>query len=800
MAYELLGKDFIPPDIQAKVTGKAKYAEDFRAEGMVFCKLLTSPAPHARISNIDASEALAMPGVLGVLTADEVTKLPEPQDAILTNEPVFVGQPILAVAAETEELAADALEKIKYELTELPFTVDPLQSLYPGGPDARTNGNVANGGIDLQVVKWTAQDFAAVPEGQLPMGAPAREWSYGDIDAGFAEAKLVLDETFVTAGLSHHSMEPRTAMAYWQNGKCHLHASSQSQSFPVPGVAQLIGIEPANLVFIAEFCGGGFGSKGGAYPIVAVPALLSKKINRPVMMRISRHEEFYIGSARPGFQGRIKIGFREDGRITALDLYIVQENGPNTGFNDWMSAADAVSLVYTPPAMRFRGVPVLTNTPPRGPQRGPGQNQIAAAVEPLIDKAARQLNLDQVAIRRINAPDNDSKFGANQGGVTSAYLRDALDRGAEIFGWSERRQRSGQRVGSKVRGVGVGTAYHSAGGNGFDGLVRITPDGRTHIHTGVGNLGTYSHTGTARVAAEILKADWDNCVVVRGDSSKHLPWNLGQFGSNTSFTMTRTNYVAAVDAVAKLKEIAAMDLGGSPDDYDIGGEKVFSKADASKSLTYAQAAQRAIELGGKFDGHEVAEDLNAMTKASAAGLAGTGLIGVAKDNLPRVGTVPALAAGFIEIDVDVETGTYEIIDYVGVADCGTVIHPMGLRTQIKSGAVMGIGLAASERHIFDPQNGLPGNVGLLQSKPPSYLDVPATMTTAAIDIADPQNPVGTKGVGEPVQGCAAAALLCAISDALGGKYFNRTPVVADMIVNAAAGRAQSHRPLQVNTA
>jgi CO/xanthine dehydrogenase Mo-binding subunit len=243
-----------------------------------------------------------------------------------------------------------------------------------------------------------------------------------------------------------------------------------------------------------------------------------------------------------------------------------------------------------------------------------------------------------------------------------------------------------------------------------------------------------------------------------------------------------------------------MDLGGAPDDYDIGGERVFAKADASKGLTYAQAAQRAIELGGKFDGHEVPDDLNAMTKASAAGLAGSGLIGVAKDNLPRTGTVPALAAGFIEIELDVETGKYQIVDYVGVADCGTVIHPMGLATQIKSGAVMGFGLAGSERHIYDPQNGLPGNVGLLQAKPPSYLDVPATMTTAAIDVADPQSPVGTKGVGEPVQGCAAAALLCAISDALGGHYFNRTPVVTDMIVNAAAGRPQSHRPLQVNTA
>jgi CO/xanthine dehydrogenase Mo-binding subunit len=588
-------------------------------------------------------------------------------------------------------------------------------------------------------------------------------------------------------------------MAYWENGKCFLYGSTQSQSFPIPGIAALVGVEPANLVYVSEFCGGGFGSKGGGYPLMAIPALMSKKIGRPVMLRVSRHEEYFMGSARPGFQGRIKMGFAADGRVTAVDLYIVQENGPNQGFNDWSSAAEAVTIIYQPPAMRFRGVPVATNTPPRGPQRGPGQNQIAAAVEPLIDKAAKALGLDRVAIRRINAPDNSAKIGSMQGGVTSAYLKDALDRGAQLFDWAGRQARSGAN-GSKVRAVGVGTAYHSAGGNGFDGLLVITPEGKIHIHTGVGNLGTYSHTATSRVAAEILKANWENCTVVRGDSSRHLPWNLGQFGSNTSFTMTRTNYVAAVDAVAKLQEIAAMDLGGSAADYDIGGERVFLKSDPTKGLTYAQAAQRAIELGGKFDGHEVPNDLNVMTKASAAGVAGTGLVGVAKDNLPRVGTVPALAAGFIEIELDRETGKFEILDYVGVADCGTVLHPQGLSHQIKSGAVMGLGLAATERHIYDPQNGLPGNVGLLQAKPVSYLDVPATMQTAWIDIADAQNPVGAKGIGEPVQGCAAAALLCAISEALGGHYFNRTPVMPDMIVNAAAKREQSHKPLQVNTA
>ena len=171
----------------------------------------------------------------------------------------------------------------------------------------------------------------------------------------------------------------------------------------------------------------------------------------------------------------------------------------------------------------------------------------------------------------------------------------------------------------------------------------------------------------------------------------------------------------------------------------------------------------------------------------------------ARDDLPHEGTVPALAAGFIEIELDVETGHYEIVDYLGVADCGTVIHPLGLSNQVKGGAVMGFGMATTERHVYDPTWGLPAAVGLYQAKPPSYLDVPSVMSWAATDIADPQNPVGAKGVGEPLMGCATAALLCAISDALGGHYFNRTPVVRDMIVNAARGVDQSYAPLAANS-
>lgn len=799
MTYKLIGKNFTPPDVVAKVTGEAKYAEDFRVDGMVFCRLLTSPMPHARVKNIDASEALKMEGVVGVLLPEDVTPVPAPNAPILTMEPLYVGQPILAVAAVDETTAQDAIEKIKIDYEPLPFTVDPLQSLFPGGPNARSDGNVGTQGLELQTLKWTAADFAQAGDSKLPLGKPAEEWAFGDLEAGFAKAKVVYDESFVTASNSHHSLEPRSALAYWQNGKCFVHGSTQSQSFVVPGLAQYIGIKPEELVYISEFCGGGFGSKGSAYPCMAIPALMAKKINKPVMMRISRAEEYYLGSARNGFQGRVKLGFGADGRLLAADLYIVQDGGCDNGFWDFRNAADALNIVYNPVAMRFRGVPVYTNTPSRTAQRGPGENQIACILEPLLDKAARDLKIDRLQIRRINSPNLQTKVGEDRRTITSAFLSEALVKGAARFKWDERKARSGQRKGSKVTGVGIGQAYHPAGFNGFDGLVRITPDGKLHIHTGVGNLGTFSHSGTARIAAEVLKCDWENCIVERGDTRKHLPWNIGQFGSNTSFTMARTNYVAAMDALTKMKEIAARDLGGKPDDYDVDGRKVFAKGNPGRSLTYAAVAQRAIELGGKYTGKELPEDINPMTRASATALAGSGLIGVAKDTLPVGGETPAFAAAFIEIELDVETGKHRIVDFLNVGDCGTVIHPMGLETQLKGGSVQGFGLACLEHIIIDPQNGLPGNVGLYQAKPPTYLDCPTQMHTDWVDKPDPTSPMGTKGIGEPPMGAAASALLCAISDALGGYVFNRTPVKPDMIINAAAKRPMSHKPLQVNT-
>ena len=201
---------------------------------------------------------------------------------------------------------------------------------------------------------------------------------------------------------------------------------------------------------ISEYCGGGFGSKGGGAVSMAIPALLSKKANAPVMMRISREEELYIGRARTGMVGRAKAGFRKDGRITALDLFIVEDNGPYGPMGDYRSAGNAASLIWQPLAMRWRGVAVITNTPPRSQQRSPGAMQANGIMEPVVTKAAKKLGLDQVAIRRVNAPEGKALYGppAARGvrrHVTHASVKQALDRGAELFKWDEREARAGKR-------------------------------------------------------------------------------------------------------------------------------------------------------------------------------------------------------------------------------------------------------------------------------------------------------------------------------------------------------------------
>jgi xanthine dehydrogenase molybdenum-binding subunit len=814
--YKLIGKNYQTPDLYAKVTGQAKYAEDFRAEGMLFCKLLLSPMPHARVKGIHTNAALAMPGVKAILTAND---LPAPADTLtdngtvikaskwgergLTNEPVYQGEPILAVAAVDELTAAEAIEKIELDLEPLPFVTDPLNTLRPGGPNPRTDGNVWTrpagqnpGPPEVRELKWTKADFAELDKGRLPMGKVPDEWSYGDLDSAFKNAALVLDETFVTPDTSHQTLETRSAMAYWQNGKVYIYTGTQSTAQTLPAIARWLNISPDNVVFISEYTGGGFGSKITGGVSMIIPALLSKKTNAPVMMRISREEETFIGRARPSFQGRMKVGFSKEGRITALDMFVICDNGPYDAVGDAPSSGRIVSLLYQPQAMRWRGVTVLTNTPPRSAQSSPGGLQGIVILEPIIAKAARRLGVDQVAIRRVNCPEGKAPFGpAVQGKrqyATSAFLKEALDRGAEQFKWSERVARTPKRIGTKVRGVGVSLSCYVGGTIGFDGLLVITPDGRVVFQSGIGNLGTESVIDVHRAGAEVLGVPWEKCDVVWGNTTKNLPFTCVSGGSQTTHAMTRAAYATAMDAKKKLQEIAARKLGGKPEQYEVANERVFRKGGGA-GMTLAQAAKYAIQLGGVYDGHEAPADLHKLTKASVAALAGQGLVAAAKDNYPRDGSTFSYVASFAEVEVDVETGKYYIVDFLASADVGTVIHPRALGGQVLGRSVLGIGHAIGQKWVFDPHYGEMVSKRFHHNKPPTILDVPVDMQWTALDIPDPETPVGARGIGEPPVAGGCASILNALSDALGDEIFQRAPVNADTILTSLeAGRPMQH--------
>ena len=823
--YKLIGKNYTTPDLYAKVTGQAKYAEDFRAEGMLFCKLLLSPLPHARVKRIHANAALAMPGVKGILTADD---LPAPADTLsdngtvikaskwgergLTNEPLYQGEPILAVAAVDELAAAEAIEKIQIDFEPLPFVVDPLDTLRPGGPNPRTDGNVWTrpaapasaqnpGAPVITELKWTEADFAELEKGRLPMGKTPEEWSYGDLVSGFKNAALVLDETFVTPDTSHQTLETRSALAYWQNGKVYIHTGTQSTAQTLPAIARWLNIDADKVVFISEYTGGGFGSKitGGVSMIIA--ALLAKKTNAPVMMRISREEETFIGRARPGFQGRMKVGFSKEGRITALDMFVICNNGPYDAVGDTPSSGRIVSLLYQAQAMRWRGVTVLTNTPPRSAQSSPGGLQGIVIIEPIIAKAARKLGIDQVAIRRINCPEGKAKFGPLVQGkrqyATSAFLKEALDLGAEQFKWKERVARTPRRLGTKVRGVGVSLSCYVGGTIGFDGLLVIRPDGRVTFQSGIGNLGTESVIDVHRVGAEVLGVPWEKCDVTWGNTAKNLPFTCVSGGSQTTHAMTRAAHAVAMDAKRKLQEIAAKKLGGRPEQYVVAGEHVFHKGGGA-SMTLAQAAKYAIQLGGVYDGHEAPSDVHKLTKASVAALAGQGLVAAAKDNYPRDGATFSYVASFAEVEVDVETGKYYILDFLASGDVGTVIHPRALGGQMLGRSTLGIGHAIGQKWVFDPHYGEMVSKRFHHSKPPTILDVPVDMQWMALDIPDPETPVGARGVGEPPVAGGCGSILNALSDALGDEIFQRAPVNADTILTSLeAGRPMQH-PLMAN--
>jgi CO/xanthine dehydrogenase Mo-binding subunit len=338
----------------------------------------------------------------------------------------------------------------------------------------------------------------------------------------------------------------------------------------------------------------------------------------------------------------------------------------------------------------------------------------------------------------------------------------------------------------------VALSTYVGGTIGFDGLLVITPEGRVRFQSGIGNLGTEAVIDVHRAAAEVLGVPWELCDVVWGDTSKGLPYTCASGGSQTTHAMTRAAYAVGMACRQRLQEIAAHSLGGSPGDYEVGNARVYRKGGGA-GMSFAEVSRKAIELGGVYDGHQAPDDVHKATKAAVASLAGQGLVVAARDKAPRDGNTFSFVASFAEVEVDLDTGKYYITDFLAYGDVGTVVHPHSLGGQMLGRSTLGIAHAIGQKWVYDPEYGAPVARRFYQNKPPTILDVPVNMQWAALNIPDPETPVGARGVGEPPVGGGCAVILNALSDAVGDEIFERAPVYADTIlVSYEAGRPLQH--------
>lgn len=803
--HDFVGQDFTPTDVPAKVKGTINYADDFNPDRLLHAKTVKSPYAHAEVKSIDTSAAEAMSGVRAVVTYEDNRGTAgtseggsAPGEPPMDKEPSVFGYPVAAVAAEDEYTAASAVDAIDVEYDVKEHVVDPRESLKPDGPNAKQAGNSLTQGEEGMVVdevKWDGADFSSTfPENP---GDWNIQWSWGDVEGGFAEADEVIEEVKVAHPIATNPMEPRSNVAHWKaDDTVTVWGSSQSIGVTHYGLAGALQVNPQDLQFICPAAGGGFGSKGATYPAMAVPALLSREVNRPVKMRGTRREEFHWGNGRASAYYKFRIGATDDGRVTALDIQGIGDGGAYStgGLNMLGAGFDAISSELQPETMRVRGISVLTNTPKRWPMRGPGENQMAMAIVPVLDDLAERLGMDRMEFRKVNAPnaDNPGVVGADKTEMSSAYLEEAYDKTAELFDWEEKLdQYSGERDGSTVYGVGLGFGDHSSGYVGLDGMIRITTDGTVEVRTGVGNLGTYSTHASPRVVAETLDVPWDQVRPMFGDSTEGA-FTQGQYGSNTTFTTSLAENVAAKNAITYLKEIAAEELGGSPDDYEVAEGEVRSTS-GSDALTLAEAAQAAQAMGGKYSAESIPQegDLNPMTLWNVEEIRGTGLVALGHSTPEMApGQVRSFATAATLVGVDVETGDVNVEECVSIADCGTVLHPESAMAQIEGGTLQGIGYATTEHYNYDTDTGIPVNTDWYKNKPPSIHENPDDFVVDAVGEPDPYGPYGIKGIGEPPYGAGASAITSAIRDAL-GMTFDEPPIrPADVIDAIESGEAE----------
>lgn len=725
-----VGKPHPRIDGAERVTGRATYTYDVRLPGMLSARILRSPHPHARIARLDTSRAEALPGVRAVLSHLNAPDIPwhRGRSRLFDTELRYEGDEVLAVAADDEYIARDALRLVEVEYEELPFETDAENAV----PQA-------SGGM------------AMVGDEKHPGPKVAER---GDVESGLGEADVVVEARYTTSSQLHQSLETHGSVAHWEGNRLTIWDSTQHVFGVRNKVAESLGLPYNRVRVIKKYMGGGFGSKGSAGKYTVIAALLSRASRRPVKLMLDRREESLATGNRNQTVQTLRLGARRDGSLTAIDLRSIAGVGAYGGPGP---IGGPYREMYACPNVRTEEWAAYTNTGPSNAFRAPGYVEGSFALEGAMDELAEKLGMDPLELRRKNYAERDEESDQP---YTTKELHRAYDLGARAVGWD---RHNGHKDGGAVRrGVGMSSQVWSGGGGPpAHAVVKFEADGAATIVSGTQDIGTGTKTMLVQIAAEELGMPMESFAVELGDT-QDMPYAPVSAGSMTTPSVGPAVRMAAREARDLLLDIAGSVLEVAPEDLAIENGEVYTPS----LPEHRKSVKEIIEA---VDGYMI------VGKGS-------------RGPNPQGKSLRTFGAQFAEVEVDTETGRVTVLRVYAAHEAGRVINPLSFGSQIEGGVIQGLGFAVTEERYVDGPTGKVLNANLEDYKTPTIMDTPLIEHEGLEQVDSDANSLGAKGIGEPPIIPTAAAIANAVYDAIGVRIRD-LPITPARVLQALEGEA-----------
>ena len=761
------------------VSGQGSYVDDIKIPGMLHAAFLRSPHAHARIRSVDVAAALRMPGVEAVLTGDDILgivpdlptrsmsgewevdefKAPE-HPALAVGKVSYVGQTVAVVVAQDPGQARDALELIQVDYEPLPVVLDP----------------------------WEAASSDSIPiHDELGTNVALRihhDRQGEDLDKAFAQADRIVEQRYDVQRLAPVPMETRGLVAHYQpeDDFLTIWASTQGAHRVQRQTSRLLDFPEAKIRVIAPDVGGGFGEKGGVFPEDLAVSYLALKLGKPVKWVADRQENM-LGFHGRGHSVNLEAAVQNDGTILGIRLQIVGDGGAyfgNSTPGPPYRASHRIIGPYKTPTARIEVLGVVTNKPPTGAYRGAGGPESAFCMERTVDLMARELGLDPVEVRRKNFISPDDFPYMTPTGLTydSGDYDTVFDRTLEMAdysGWREKARESKNGNGPLI-GVGVATVIKMSGGSGEsrneEAWLKIEPDGRITVLTGISPHGQGSATAFAQVVADQLGVTPADVQVLHGDTAV-VPSGGGTGATRATVVGGSALYLVAEEARHKLVSIAAHQLGCAEVDVVLEEGQAFSRHDPGRTVAFRDLAAAAYSE-------------EQLPPGVTAGLDFSGSFTLGQPyQSPH-----SFSTHVVAVQVNRENGVVEILSYTAIHDCGRILNPMLVEGQVHGGIAQGIGQALWEGMAYSP-DGQPLTASLMDYAMPSAQGLPE-LNLDTYETPSPMNPLGIKGVGELPTVAAPAAVANAVMDALSGFGVRHidTPLTPEKVWNVMQGAAE----------